>query len=140
MPIRGRRTAFDKKSQRGRNKTQTRHNFCSGSFFRFYIKLLFKIRVSNYSTTSGPGGGAIGFSHCNALGGYGDHDDVIDNQCHDDSPVMALLDERVEETGQSLVGDPPPLTQYTPLYILTILPGYSPCILHCIFSEYLSHY
>ena len=37
------------------------------------------------------------------------HDDVVDNQCHDDSPVMALLDERTEETGQSLVGDRPPL-------------------------------
>ena len=46
----------------------------------------------------------------------GDYDDVIDNQCHDDSPVMALLDERTEETGQSLVGDRPPLVVYTPLY------------------------
>ena len=58
----------------------------------------------------------------------GDHDDVIDNQCHDDSPVMALLDERMEETGQSLVGDPPPLTRYTLLYcILTI---YTPLNIH----------
>ena len=41
------------------------------------------------------------------MGRCGDHFGVIDNQRHDDSPVMALLDERMEETGQSLVGDRP---------------------------------
>ena len=62
----------------------------------------------------------------------GDHDDVVDNQCHDDSPVMALLDERTEETGQSLVGDPPPLTRYTLLHILTIVTLYTPLYIHTI--------
>ena len=63
----------------------------------------------------------------------GDHDDVIDNQCHDDSPVMALLDERTEETGQSLVGDRPPLpvrilhcTEYTRFTLY--------CILYSVYS------
>ena len=34
---------------------------------------------------------------------------------------MALLDERTKETGQSLVGDRPPLAEYTPLYSYIIL-------------------
>ena len=61
------------------------------------------------------------------------HDDVVDNQCHDDSPVMALLDERTEETGQSLVGDRPPLpvrilhcTEYTRFTLY--------CILYSVYS------
>ena len=38
------------------------------------------------------------------------------NQCHGDCPMMALLDERMEETGQSLVGDHPPAHRCTTVH------------------------
>ena len=40
FPIRGGGTAFDKKSQRGQNKTETQHNFYSGFDLRLQFETI----------------------------------------------------------------------------------------------------